>query len=238
MPRRRPTKEELELFDRVLSDATPIPASRKPGRRVIPMLEAMVEPPAPDAPTEAEPPVRRGATGIKTGKKRKGAPSPAGSSGPAGAQARSPTPPPPKPVIAPAHLDEHVHGLAPGVDRRLQLRLKRGQLAIDGRIDLHGMSRDRAHDALNGFLSRSEAMGHRCVLVITGKGQRNFGKSDWDPDAREIGVIRKALPGWLHGYPNSGRVLAFSRAQPKDGGGGAWYVLLRRRRDGSGPNSA
>lgn len=231
MPRRRPTKDELELFDRVLSDATPIPTARKPGRRVIPMLEAMVEPQAPGAEGEtsgSQEPVKRGATGIKTGKKSKSASPPL-----------SPAPPPqpaqqPKPVIEPAHLDEHVHGLAPGVDRRLQLRLKRGQLPIEGRIDLHGLGRDRAHAALNGFLSRSEAMGHRCVLVITGKGRRNWEKTEWDPDAREVGVIRNALPGWLRGYPNDGRVLAFSRAQPRDGGGGAWYVLLRRRRDNTG----
>lgn len=231
MPRRRPTKDELELFDRVLSDATPIPTARKPGRRVIPMLEAMVEPPVPGAEGEvagSQEPVKRGATGIKTGKKSKAANSPT-----------PPAPPPqpaqqPKPVIEPAHLDEHVHGLAPGVDRRLQLRLKRGQLPIEGRIDLHGLGRDRAHAALNGFLSRSEAMGHRCVLVITGKGRRNWEKTEWDPDAREVGVIRNALPGWLRGYPNDGRVLAFSRAQPRDGGGGAWYVLLRRRRDNTG----
>lgn len=216
MARRRPTKDEVELFERVLGDAKPIQTAKKPGtrviKRVIPMMDSLVEPPVPDAPP------KRGATGIKTGKTRKAASSP------------PPAPPPPKPVIQPAHLDEHVHGLAPGVDRRLQLRLKRGQLPIEGRIDLHGLGRDRAQDALNGFLGRSEAMGHRCVLVITGKGQRRVETGDWESDAREVGVIRAALPGWLRGYPNGGRVLAFSRAQPKDGGGGAWYVLLRRRR--------
>jgi DNA-nicking Smr family endonuclease len=213
MSRRRPTPEELELFNRVLADARRPDEKRPRKRRVIPALEELVEPPAP------KPEPKRGATGIKTGKKKQ-------------PQPPAPPPPAPKPRIEPAALGEHAHGLAPGVDRRLQVRLKRGQVPIEGRMDLHGMGRDQAQDVLNGFLARSEAMGHRCVLVITGKGRPDWQKPR-EPfgEGREIGVIRRLLPGWLRDGANAGRVLAFSVAQPKDGGAGAWYVLLRRRRD-------
>jgi DNA-nicking Smr family endonuclease len=113
---------------------------------------------------------------------------------------------------------------APGLDKRSTERLKRGQMPIEARLDLHGMTQDEAHAALGGFLTRCEARGLRCVLVITGKGFRRLGETGG------LGVLRSAVPRWLNEAPNRARVLAFSAAQPQHGGGGALYVLLRRRR--------
>ncbi|MEE8548700.1 MAG: Smr/MutS family protein, partial [Alphaproteobacteria bacterium] len=100
-------------------------------------------------------------------------------------------------------------------------RLKRGQLAIDGRIDLHGMTQAKAHRALEGFLTASQGAGKRCVLVITGKGLRPTG---------ETGVLRNLVPRWMNAPAIRGRVLSFCTAQPRDGGTGALYVLLKRKR--------
>ncbi len=108
-----------------------------------------------------------------------------------------------------------------GVDKRTATRLKRGKLAIDGRIDLHGLTQEEAYRALTSFLAGAQESGRRCVLVITGKGLR--------PDGR-VGVIRAAVPRWLNQPPNRQRILEVSPAAPKDGGEGALYVLLRRKR--------
>ena len=118
-------------------------------------------------------------------------------------------------------LPELKTGASPGVDKRTAVRLKRGQLAIEGRIDLHGMTQDKAHRALEGFLTASQAAGKRCVLVITGKGLRPTG---------ETGVLRNLVPRWMNAPAIRGRVLGFSTAQPRDGGTGALYVLLKRKR--------
>jgi DNA-nicking Smr family endonuclease len=123
----------------------------------------------------------------------------------------SPAPPPAPPLAA---------GTAPGLDKRNLNRLRRGQLSIDGRIDLHGMTRDEARTALLAFLAFQLERGARCVLVITGKGVRGRG----------TGVIRAALPHWLNDAVLRPGVVAFAEAQPKDGGAGAFYVYLRRRR--------
>lgn len=134
------------------------------------------------------------------------------------AVARQPLPQPPAPPPPPPPAP----GVTPGLDRRTADRLRRGRLPVEARIDLHGLGRDAAHEALIGFISTSHAIGRRCVLVITGKGT-------FSPDRK--GVLRAAVPRWLNDAPLRGKVLAIESAQPQDGGGGAYYVLLKRQRD-------
>lgn len=112
-------------------------------------------------------------------------------------------------------------GKAAGVDKRTAQRLRRGQISIEGRLDLHGLTQAEAHRALNGFLADAQAAGKRCVIVITGKGRSDTG---------EGGVLRRAVPHWLDQPPNRGRIIAVREAQPRHGGGGALYVLLRKTR--------
>jgi DNA-nicking Smr family endonuclease len=100
------------------------------------------------------------------------------------------------------------------------MKLRRGQLPIEARIDLHGMTQIEAHRALGAFLSNQQAAGRRCVLVITGKGSGN-GSS---------GVLRSQVPRWLNERGNRELMLAFDYARPQDGGEGALYVLLKRNR--------
>ncbi len=137
-----------------------------------------------------------------------------------GKAARTPRPVQPVPPSA-ARLPDLRSGIAAGVDKRTAARLKRGQLAVEARIDLHGLTQEEAHRALDAFLAGSQAADRRCVLVITGKGLRRDGT---------IGVLRQSVPRWLNEAPNRGRVLAFTRATPRDGGDGALYVLLKRRK--------
>ena len=137
----------------------------------------------------------------------------------AGAPSRKPSPPPP-PASAGA-LPEVGVGRSPGLDKRSAQRLKRGQLPVDDRIDLHGMTQAEAHGALDDFLASAQGAGHRCVLVITGKGVRPDGAT---------GVLRAMVPRWLNEPPNRARVLAIDTAQPRHGGAGAFYVLLKKSR--------
>ena len=133
------------------------------------------------------------------------------------AMAGSAPPPPPPPPPAPAE-PELRHGEAPGLDKRTRTRLRRGQVDIEATIDLHGLTRTEAHRALNAFLEGSQNAGRRSVLVITGKGSRGEG------------VLRDQVPSWLNAEPNRRMIRAFSHAAPKDGGQGALYVLLKRRK--------
>jgi DNA-nicking Smr family endonuclease len=106
-----------------------------------------------------------------------------------------------------------------GLDRRSWLRLKRGQVAIEQTLDLHGRTQADAHGALGAFLATAQAAGGRCVLVVTGKGLESGG------------TLRHMVPRWLNEGANRERIVAFCPAQPRHGGAGALYVLLRRRRE-------
>jgi DNA-nicking Smr family endonuclease len=105
-----------------------------------------------------------------------------------------------------------------GVDGATVERLKRGQVAVEGRIDLHGMDQRAAFAALMGFIETSSRGGRRAVLVITGKG------------AIGGGVLRRNVPNWLLASPLASRILTVQPAHTRHGGDGALYVLLRRKR--------
>ncbi len=113
-----------------------------------------------------------------------------------------------------------VHGSTDGIDKRTADRFKKGNMSLDGRIDLHGMTRDHAHDALVHFMRQSIKAKHRVVLVITGKGRQSGGQ----------GILKAEVPRWLNEPMLRPHILSFSYAQPKHGGNGALYVYLKRDR--------
>ncbi len=124
----------------------------------------------------------------------------------------APGPKPPKPPKPPA--------LAP-LDRRTLARVNRGALAIDARIDLHGMTQAAAHSRLIDFLGGAQASGARLVLVITGKGNSGGGNG-------ERGILRRLVPIWLASAELRSVVVGFDEAGRAHGGAGALLVRLRR----------
>lgn len=140
------------------------------------------------------------------------------------------------------HLTSHVTSnlvspapTSPGsssMDANLANKLRRGRLPIEGVIDLHGATLMQAEDMLNRYIAGAAAMGKRCILVITGKGvpPPQMHERDYMPARPRPGAIRTALPQWLKHGPHASRILAHHPAVPRDGGSGAFYVLLRRQR--------
>jgi len=106
--------------------------------------------------------------------------------------------------------------LDPGIDRRTRDKLRQGKMAVQARLDLHGLSREQAHRAVTAFIGAQQAAGSRCILVVTGKGR---------------GILRGDVPRWLCEGRMRQLVLSFSVARKQDGGDGALYVLLRRQRN-------
>lgn len=113
------------------------------------------------------------------------------------------------------------------MDSKAFRNLRRGKLAPQGRIDLHGMTLDEARPALMQFILGARAQGKRLVLVITGKGRRAV---DEGPIPRRAGALRHEVPQWLSRPPLSGAVQQVAPAHPRHGGSGAIYVYLRKDR--------
>ena len=92
---------------------------------------------------------------------------------------------------------------------------RRGRVSIDARLDLHGLTQERARAELATTLMRASKRGARVVLVITGKGPRLEG------------VLRTQLPRWLAQADLRPLVTRLAPAHARHGGAGAWYVFLR-----------
>jgi DNA-nicking Smr family endonuclease len=101
------------------------------------------------------------------------------------------------------------------VTRRLMRELRRGRIAIQDELDLHGCTRAEARELLQAFLGDSTRQGYRCVRIVHGKG---YGSGPDGP------VLKTAVNRWLRKWES---VAAFCPARQCDGGTGALYVLLR-----------
>ena len=131
----------------------------------------------------------------------------------------------PKPTVAKPASSPPAPPLAP-LERRLTQRVARGNRAIDARLDLHGLTQDRAHGALLRFLAKAQTSGATMVLVITGKGTRG-GET---PAGAGRGILKRQVPQWL-GLPEfRAYVVGFDDAHVSHGGEGALYVRIRRAR--------
>lgn len=139
-------------------------------------------------------------------------------------------------VSSPAPRPRSINDTPPPLahmDRRTSQRLGRGQIEPEARIDLHGEGVETARLKLLHFLSSQRHQGCRFVLVITGKGASPFarhtlhGTTHFHAPERE-GRLRREVPLWLHEENFRLHAVGFQPAHPKHGGGGAFYVRLRK----------
>ena len=111
--------------------------------------------------------------------------------------------------------DENLSFSRPHLGPDVVKRLRRGVWAIESHIDLHGLRRDEAREALSRFLRWAIQKRIRCVRIIHGKGYGSPGR---------VPVLKDKVKRWL---VQKEEVMAFVQARAADGGGGALVVLLR-----------
>ena len=102
----------------------------------------------------------------------------------------------------------------PGIGTDVTRKLRKGDWSIQGQVDLHGLRREDAREALVDFIKDAARMGWRCVRVVHGKGLGSPGKTP---------VLKGKVQSWL---VQKQEVLAFVQARPAHGGAGALVVLL------------
>lgn len=119
-------------------------------------------------------------------------------------------------VINLVETEDELIFAAPGVQLKLMKRLKQGHIPWDAGLDLHGYIIDDARTELSSFIRECSIQQLRCVMVIHGKSNSVEGQQ---------ALMKSYVNDWLRQMP---QVIAFTSAQPKDGGTGALYVLLKR----------
>jgi len=115
------------------------------------------------------------------------------------------------PTDAPAQTK----ALPQSLDLNRDRKVRRGQVEIDAKIDLHDLTQAQAKPALHKALMRASNRNHRCVLVITGKGPRLDG------------VLRRNFPRWIADPTVRPLIATYAQAHIRHGGTGAWYVFLK-----------
>ena len=110
--------------------------------------------------------------------------------------------------------DEALSFRRPGMGPDVTRKLRRGGWSIQGQLDLHGLRREDAREALSHFIKDATKVGWRCVRVVHGKGLGSPGKTP---------VLKGKVQSWL---VQKQEVLAFVQARPAHGGAGALLVLL------------
>lgn len=115
----------------------------------------------------------------------------------------------------------HKRLISQGVDKpqpiaQDKLLRRPGKIQLEGRLDLHGMTKAEAKASLESFILRCQRQGRVWVLVITGKGS-----------ITKVGVLRTLVPQWLNQSPF---ISSFAKAKPQDGGDGALYVRIKKQK--------
>ncbi|MDR2892163.1 MAG: Smr/MutS family protein [Deltaproteobacteria bacterium] len=123
------------------------------------------------------------------------------------------------------YTEEFFEGHVMGLDPLILSKLRAGRYSPESHIDLHGQNAEQAYAALVEFIRHSYNKGQRALVVVTGRGKNSPGG---------FAVLRQNIQNWLTRDPLKRVVLAFCTAQPKDGGAGAIYVLLRKLKKSSG----
>lgn len=103
-----------------------------------------------------------------------------------------------------------------GVQEGQMRKLKAGQIPFEGHLDLHGQKIETARELIWAFLAEASRYEIRCTRITHGKAARLDGKSP---------ILKSHVNTWLRQHP---QVLGFSSCQPKHGGTGSLYVLLKR----------
>jgi len=97
-------------------------------------------------------------------------------------------------------------------------------------IDLHGYTLEQANNVIEKFILKAFEEGVSKLIVVTGKGIH----SDVEKDpyvSKDLSILKYSVPEFINNNQNLMRVINdIQDATIEDGGSGAFYVLLKKKR--------
>ena len=95
-------------------------------------------------------------------------------------------------------------------------------------IDLHGFSLENANNVIEEFIIQCFKKNVNKIIVITGKGLRS--KSISNPYvSKDLSILKHTVPDFIKSKHNLIKIIKkIEEAKIKDGGGGAFYIFLKK----------
>ena len=95
-------------------------------------------------------------------------------------------------------------------------------------IDLHGFSLENANNIIEEFIIECFKKHVNKIIVITGKGLRS--KSISNPYlSKDLSILKYSVPNFIKSKPNLIKIIKkIEEAKIEDGGGGAFYIFLKK----------
>ena len=117
------------------------------------------------------------------------------------------------------------------LDKKRQSLLKKGKIEPEKILDLHGLNAKKAEKLVLDFLLKNYLNGVRLALIITGKGKRSREADNSYYTEQDTGILKRSLITWVEKSNMRPTILDILPAHAKHGGGGAFYVYLRKSRE-------
>ena len=97
-------------------------------------------------------------------------------------------------------------------------------------IDLHGYSLEDANKSIENFIVTSYQEKINKLIVVTGKGIHS--QNEKDPYvSKDLSILKYSVPEFISNNKNLMKIIyEMKDAKIEDGGGGAFYIFLKKKR--------
>jgi DNA-nicking Smr family endonuclease len=97
-------------------------------------------------------------------------------------------------------------------------------------IDLHGYTLEEANRSIENFITKSYKEGINKIIVVTGKGLHS--QNEKDPYvSKNLSILKYSVPEFISNNQNLMKIIfEMQDAKIEDGGGGAFYIFLKKNK--------
>ena len=95
-------------------------------------------------------------------------------------------------------------------------------------LDLHGYSLDEANQVIENFIKKSYKEKISKLIIVTGKGLHS--NNEKDPYvSKDLGILKYSVPEFVKNNLELMKIISdIKEASIEDGGGGAFYIYLKK----------
>ena len=97
-------------------------------------------------------------------------------------------------------------------------------------IDLHGYTLDEANKTIEDFINKAFSENINKLIVVTGKGLHS--ENEKDPYvSKNLSILKYSVPEFITNNASLMNMInEITDAKIEDGGGGAFYIFLKRKK--------